>query len=191
MLSKGPHISIDSAGLVPRILRIAEQEFAGWPESVRRLTMELAEELFLVRYNPFISAETVRKSVNDRFELSRRGLAHHYATSISEGITMFWSAHESDTAFRKEIIARLSSFLPKEDIDASPYSLVADATDATDLRLELPLLVVTPKTPEAVSRIVRLANDMQFAIVPRGGGSGLTGGAVPARKRSVVLSPLS
>ncbi len=60
--------------------------------------------------------------------------------------------------------------------------------DATDLRLELPLLVVTPGTAEQVSAVVRLANEMQFALVPRGGGSGLTGGSIPARKRSVILS---
>ena len=49
-------------------------------------------------------------------------------------------------------------------------------------------MVVTPTTEEAVSAVVVLANEMQFAIIPRGGGSGLTGGAIPARKRSVILS---
>ncbi len=188
MLSKGPHISIESASLVPRILRISETEFSEWPEAVRRLTMDIAEELFLVRYNPFITAETVKKSVHERFEQARRGLAHHFATSIGEGITMFWSAHESDMSFRKELIARLSSVLPPENIDTRRHSLVENATDATDLRLELPLLVVTPQNAEQVSAVVRLANEMHFALVPRGGGSGLTGGAIPARKRSVVLS---
>jgi FAD/FMN-containing dehydrogenase/Fe-S oxidoreductase len=188
MPSKGPHISIDAATLVPRILRISEQEFSDWPQGVRQLAMDIAEELFLVRYNPFVSAETVRRSVSDRFDLSRKALAQHYATSLAEGLTMFWSAHEGDMVFRKELIVRLSAFLAPEDIDASPHALVENATDATDLRLELPLLVVTPRTAEAVSAIVRLANEMQFALVPRGGGSGLTGGAIPALKRSVVLA---
>ena len=35
MLSKGPHISIEAASLVPRILHIDEREFSGWPEAVR------------------------------------------------------------------------------------------------------------------------------------------------------------
>ncbi len=188
MLSKGPHISIDSASLVPRILRISEKEFAEWPEAVRTLTQNIAEELFLVRYNPFVASETVRRSVRERFEQARRGLAHHYATSIGEGITMFWSAHEGDMAFKKELIGKLSEFLPAECIDTRRAALVENATDATDLRLELPLLVLTPETPEQAGRVVRLANEMQFALIPRGGGSGLTGGAIPARKRSVVLS---
>ena len=188
MHSKGPHISIDSASLVPRILRISEKEFAEWPEAVRALTLDIAEELFLVRYNPFISAETVKRSVRERFEQARRGLAHHYATSIGEGITMFWSAHEGDMAFKKELIGKLLEFLPAEAVDTRRAALVENATDATDLRLELPLLVLTPETPEQVSQVVRLANEMHFALIPRGGGSGLTGGAIPARKRSVILS---
>ena len=188
MLSKGPHISIEYASLVPRTLRIPEQEFAEWPEAVRALTIEIAKELFLVYCNPYISPETVRKSVQERFAASRRGLAHHYVTSISEGLTMFWSAHEEDVHFRDAVIAKLSSVLPKENIDTSKHALVVNATDATDLRLELPLLVVTPTTAEQVSNVVQLANEMQFALVPRGGGSGATGGAIPARKRSVILA---
>ncbi len=188
MPHKGPHISINSASLVNRILRINADDFAEWPESVRSLTIEIAEELFLVRYNPFINPETVKTSVHARFEQSRRALSHHYANSISEGLTMFWSAHEGDLVFRKEIIARLSEVLPKESIDLSAASRVENATDATDLRLELPLLVVAPGSPEEVSAVVRLANEMQFALIPRGGGSGLTGGAIPARKRTVILS---
>lgn len=188
MLSKGPHISIDAESLVPRILHIPEKEFARWPEAVRKLTVEIASELFLVRYNPFIAPETVRKSVRECFAASRHGLALHYATCLEEGITMFWSAHESDLAFKKEIIARLAQVLPKEAVDTGNYAVVDNATDSTDLRLELPLLVVTPATAEQVQAVVRLANEMQFSLVPRGGGSGATGGAVPARKRSVILS---
>lgn len=185
---KGPHISIKSESLVNRILHINFDEFEEWPEGVRRLTIELAEELFMVRYNPFINPDTVRQSVNQSFEQARRGLAMHYANTISEGITMFWSAHDSDMAFRKEIIERLSAVVSKDSIDLRAASRVENATDATDLRLELPLLVVTPASAEEVSAVVRLANEMQFAIIPRGGGSGFTGGAIPARKRSVIVS---
>ncbi|MDR2800381.1 MAG: FAD-binding oxidoreductase [Desulfovibrio sp.] len=188
MLSKGPHISIEAPSLVPRILRIGAEEFATWPEGVRHLTMDLAAELFLVRYNPFIDAETVKKSVQENFESSRRALAQHYAASIGEGLTMFWSAHESDMAFRRELIFRLRVFLPAECMDAAPHALVENSTDATDLRLELPLLVVSPRNVAQVREVVKLAAEMQFALVPRGSGSGLTGGAIPALKRSVVLS---
>ncbi|MDR0827437.1 MAG: FAD-binding oxidoreductase [Desulfovibrio sp.] len=188
MLSKGPHISIEAPSLVPRILRIGVEEFATWPEGVRRLAMDIAAELFLVRYNPFIDAETVKESVQESFESSRRALAQHYSASISEGLTMFWSAHESDMAFRKEVKNRLLAFMPEECVDASPHTLVENSTDATDLRLELPLLVIAPRTVDQVREAVKLAGEMQFALVPRGSGTGLTGGAIPALKRTVILS---
>jgi FAD/FMN-containing dehydrogenase/Fe-S oxidoreductase len=188
MPHKGPHISIDTESLVNRILRINANEFAEWPEGVRELTMELAGELFLVCYNPFIDVSLVRESVNARFEHSRRVLAHHYANTINDGLTMFWSAFDNEVTFRKELISRLEAVLPKDRIDTRPHSRVESATDATDLRMELPLLVVAPASAEEVSAIVKLANEMQFAIVPQGGASGLTGGAIPARKRTVILS---
>jgi FAD/FMN-containing dehydrogenase len=71
---------------------------------------------------------------------------------------------------------------------ARPGALVENATDATDLRMELPLLVVEPDNTEQVAALVRLANEMKFALIPRGGGSGMTGGAVPARKRTVIVN---
>lgn len=188
MHHKGPHISISPDYVVNRILRINMDEFADWPESVRKLAIALAEELFLVAYNPFIDSAIVRESVRARFERESVSLAHYYATALSEGITMFWSAYEAETVFRQELLARLRAILPDEAIRSNPAALVEAATDATDLRMELPLLVVEPGTPEQVAQIVRLANEMKFALIPRGGGSGMTGGAVPARKRSLIVS---
>ena len=48
MPHKGPHLSISAEDVVHRILRINLEEFERWPQSVRQLAIELAEELFLV-----------------------------------------------------------------------------------------------------------------------------------------------
>ncbi|MDR2696045.1 MAG: FAD-binding protein, partial [Deltaproteobacteria bacterium] len=175
MPHKGPHISISPDFVVNRILRINRQEFEDWPESVRRLAIEIAEELFLVAYNPFIDAATAKSSVKARFQEASFALAHHYANSIGEGITMFWSAHEAEVEFRAKLIAGLKDILPDECVLTRPGALVENATDATDLRMELPLLVVEPDDTEQVAALVRLANEMKFALIPRGGGSGMTG----------------
>ena len=188
MPHKGPHISISPDYVVNRILRINIDDFAEWPESVRNLAIAIAEELFLVAYNPFINAETVRTSVRESYDKESVSLAHYYATAISEGLTMFWSAHEAETAFRAKLVDALHGVLPDECILTNPAAMVESATDATDLRMELPLLVVEPDNTEQVAELVKLANDMKFALIPRGGGSGMTGGAVPARKRTVIVS---
>ena len=90
-------------------------------------------------------------------------------------------------AFRKELVERLGAFLPPDAIVTRPSALVACATDATDLRMELPLMVVEPANAEQVSELVKLANELKFALIPRGGASGLTGGSVPMRRRSVIV----
>ncbi len=188
MAHKGPHISIPADYVVNRILRINIADFEEWPASVRTLAISIAEELFLVAYNPFISAATVRQSVREQFEKHALSLAHYYATAIGEGITMFWSAYEAEALFRSNLITALRDILSEECILTQPAALIETATDATDLRMELPLLVVEPDSTEQIAALVRLANDMKFALIPRGGGSGLTGGAVPARKRTVIMS---
>ncbi|WP_300831836.1 FAD-binding and (Fe-S)-binding domain-containing protein [uncultured Bilophila sp.] len=187
MPHKGPHISIAPDFVVNRILRINLEDFAEWPESVRRLAIEIAEELFLAAYNPFVDPATVKASVKERFDREVFALAHHYANTIGEGITLFWSGYEAEAAFRKELVQRLGAFLPPDAIVTRPSALVACATDATDLRMELPLMVVEPANAEQISELVKLANELKFALIPRGGASGLTGGSVPMRRRSVIV----
>ena len=48
-------------------------------------------------------------------------------------------------------------------------------------------MVVEPANAEQVSELVKLANELKFALIPRGGASGLTGGSVPMRRRSVIV----
>ena len=77
MPQKGPHISISPDFVVNRILRINIDDFEGWPESVRQLAISIAEELFLAAYNPFVNADTVRSSVQERYERESISLAHY------------------------------------------------------------------------------------------------------------------
>jgi FAD/FMN-containing dehydrogenase/Fe-S oxidoreductase len=188
MPNKAPHISISAALLLDRVLGISDGEFSTWPESVQELASSLAEELFLIRYNPFIPGHMVWKSVNDRLEAEAPSLSQIYLQPISSGLNTFWREYQEDMAFRKTLVERLEGFMPRQFVKTEPHTLVECATDATDLRMELPLMVLFPETAEQIRSIVLLANELEFSIVPRGGGSGLTGGAIPGRRRSAVLS---
>jgi len=55
------------------------------------------------------------------------------------------------------------------------------------LRRADPDLVVLPTSTEQVVAVVRAAADEGVSVVPRGGGSGLTGGAVPSGEAVVVV----
>ncbi|MBU1001260.1 MAG: FAD-binding oxidoreductase [Proteobacteria bacterium] len=185
---KGPHISISAEPLVERVLGVSIDEFKAWPEHVREAALDLTAELFLIRYNPFIDPDMVWKSVQSSFAQTKLALAEEYSSAIATGMFRFWNRFRDDQKFKDEVLKRLHQILPPESIDTRPNSRVECATDATDLRMELPLLVLLPETTAHIRDIVRLAGEMNFSLVPRGGGSGLTGGAIPGDRRSVVLS---
>ena len=188
MPKKYPHISLDHSKVLPRVLNIPSEEFASWPEAVQDLASTLAYELFIIRYNPFILPERVAKSVFDRLEAEKPGLTADDYQAIKSSLMDYWKKFQQDQQFRGLVKERLSRIVPHEHIDSSPNALVECSTDATDLRLEIPMFLVAPGCTEEVQKIILLANELGFKIVPRGGGSGLTGGAIPARRRSIILS---
>jgi glycolate oxidase len=58
--------------------------------------------------------------------------------------------------------------------------------DATPEFRQMPDAVVFPESEEVISQLVKLANQERFAIIPRGAGTGLSGGSVPV-ENSIVL----
>ncbi len=187
-MDKTPHLSISKREIAQRVLNISEEEFNQWPEDIQELTISLGSELFLIRYNPFIPPLKVYHSVKERLRKEKKFIEIEYYLQIYEGLRRFWEEFKEEEAFKKEVIARLKSIIPEEHIYTSPNSLIECSTDATDLRVELPMLIVAPGSTEEIKKIVLLANEMGFYIVPRGGGSGLTGGAVPIRRKTIVMS---
>ncbi|MGE4504186.1 MAG: FAD-binding and (Fe-S)-binding domain-containing protein [Desulfovibrionaceae bacterium] len=189
MAEIGPHISVSDEQLLKDVLGMIDLDEVGrWPERVRGLAASLAAELFLVRYNPFISPRMVKTSVDRRLNMSRPILSGEYAKILHAAINEFWAGYDADQAFRTQLLERLKAVLPAKNVGREANMLVECATDATDLRLALPLLVVFPETEDEIVALVRLAGEMGFSIIPRGGGTGLTGGAIPLHGRTVVLS---
>jgi glycolate oxidase len=58
--------------------------------------------------------------------------------------------------------------------------------DGTPIFQQLPEAVIFPENEEQISEVVKLANQVKFNIVPRGAGTGLSGGSIPV-KNSVVI----
>ncbi|KHK03444.1 FAD-binding and (Fe-S)-binding domain-containing protein [Desulfovibrio sp. TomC] len=188
MSERTPHISLPLERLVPRVLDITAEELDTWPEDAKNLAVAVAAELFLVRSNPFINAADVKASVEKRLADANPKAWGTYPRTIKKAYKAFWDVYEADSRFRDNLVERLRQFLPDEDVVTAPNSLIECSTDATDLRMELPLCMLLPETEEHIRHILRLANELEFAIIPRGGGSGLTGGAIPAHRRSAILS---
>lgn len=86
------------------------------------------------------------------------------------------------------VISRLREIVGSEHVLDSPEARVAYSYDATAMKSQLPLAAVRPSTSEQISRILRLANEERFSIVPRGSGTGLSGGALPSEHSVVLLT---
>ena len=67
----------------------------------------------------------------------------------------------------------------------SREELVCYAYDATN-KLSVPDAVVFPSTPEEISLVLKMANSEGFPVIPRGAGSGFSGGSVPVEGGVVV-----
>jgi glycolate oxidase len=89
-------------------------------------------------------------------------------------------------ARREEILAGLRRILPADSVIEEPLRLKAYETDALTAYRQTPLGVVLPATTSEVAQVLRFADEQAVNIVPRGAGTSLSGGAIPAEDAIVV-----
>jgi len=75
-----------------------------------------------------------------------------------------------------------------DNIRFDAFSRVSHVTDATDWRVELPFLVLMPDSEAEIPDLVRDCIELGLTVIPRGGGTGYTGGAVPLTPWSAVIN---
>jgi len=76
------------------------------------------------------------------------------------------------------VIAELEAMVGPDHLLTSPEERWTYAYDATD-QAHLPDAVAFPGSTAEIAAIVRLAHERRFPVVPRGAGSGRSGGSVP------------
>src|SRR3954453_22771858 len=81
---------------------------------------------------------------------------------------------------RAQLVARLQQVLGPDGVVHLPDELAIYEYDGA-FDVHEPTVVALPTRPEQVVEIVRLANEAEVPIVPRGAGTGLSGGAVAKR----------
>jgi len=85
----------------------------------------------------------------------------------------------------QSIAKELNNIAGKENITTSREDLICYSYDATNQKF-LPDAVVFPKSAEEISLILKLANREAFPVIPRGAGSGFSGGSLPVEGGVVV-----
>ena len=86
---------------------------------------------------------------------------------------------EIDFLRQKQVAEALRAFLPARSVlweqeDTQPYEC-----DGLTAYRRVPMVVALPETEEQVQRILKTCNALGVPVVPRGAGTGLSGGALP------------
>jgi len=82
-------------------------------------------------------------------------------------------------ARREEIIEAMRGIVAGEGVIFGEEELRAYDCDGLMAYKQLPLIVVLPETTQQVSQILKYSHENDVKIVPRGAGTGLSGGALP------------
>ncbi len=167
-----------------------------------RMLFEVLGDMWVVSRNPFIQDDLV-STPRRRHSLTRA--LHHRLDQILEraegnertlqlvdqarrAVADFEHWLSSLSSQRQRLLRRLTRVTARHNIDFGGLARVSHSTDATDWRVELPLAVVHPDSEAELQGIVAGCTELGLTIIPRGGGTGYTGGAVPLHADSVVVN---
>lgn len=167
-----------------------------------RLLMGIIGEILIHRRNPYLFQELVdsparRKRLFERSfdELDTIANSAHgdirvttVIAALREQLQRFRTAVEKTPELRRRLKRELGAIVGAKNILYDPFSLAAHATDATDWRLHLPVAVITPDQEAQVAPLITAIGTLGLHVIPRGAGTGLTGGAVPLRSRCVIIN---
>lgn len=79
---------------------------------------------------------------------------------------------------RDELIDELQAILPADAVLARPEELLVYDCDAYTIEKCAPVAVVLPRSTQEVAEVARLAHRLGLPLVPRGAGTGLSGGSL-------------
>jgi len=82
-------------------------------------------------------------------------------------------------AKRQQIVRAMQEIIPGEGVIADEDELRAYDCDGLSAYKQLPLIVVLPENTEQVSQVLNYCHANNVKVVPRGAGTGLSGGALP------------
>jgi len=106
-----------------------------------------------------------------------RAAVEHFAARFRE----VWDLRKA----ARRVLGRTTA---RDNLKFDGLSRVSHVTDATDWRVEYPFVVLTPDTEAEMAALVSGCIELGLTIIPRGGGTGYTGGAVPLTWKSAVIN---
>ncbi len=175
-----------------------------------RMLYEVLGDIWVVKRNPYLQddlldnpkrLDALIEALRHRLrQIEKRRLEHGTVTdevstkvaqlirAAQQAIDAFEREFEETAKLRKRVMRRLARVTRRDNIAFDGLARVSHVTDATDWRVEYPFVVIHPDTGEEVQPIVKTCIELGLTIIPRGGGTGYTGGAVPLSKFSAVIN---
>ena len=167
-----------------------------------RMLFEVLGDIWAVVRNPYLvddlldhpaRREALVKEMRHRLaEIQKRRDDNAQVAQLLQAASAAVDAFDQSFDFtrqkREQVLKRLSKITHKDNIMFDGLARVSHVTDATDWRVEYPFVVVNPDTEAEVAPLVRALIDLELTIIPRGGGTGYTGGAVPLDAMSAVIN---
>ncbi|MDP2399764.1 MAG: DUF3683 domain-containing protein [Burkholderiales bacterium] len=168
-----------------------------------KMLYEVLGDMWVVKRNPYIEDDLLgnRKRRAALVEGMRGRLSgiearrdaddQRVATLLAaarDAVDGFEAEFEETLALRRRVLARLSRATRRDNIQFDGLARVSHVTDATDWRVEYPFVVINPDNEDEAADIVRACIELGLTIIPRGGGTGYTGGAIPLTRLSAVIN---
>ncbi len=167
-----------------------------------RMLFEVLGDLWVVSRNPYLQDDLLEnpkrcKALVDALKHRIAAIDERSAGNVKvvklvvaarQAVTKFENEFKQTANLRKKAMAKLSKITRKDNVKFDGLSRVSHVTDATDWRVEYPFLVLTPDTESEIAALVRACIELGLTIIPRGGGTGYTGGAVPLTPLSAVIN---
>ncbi|GIZ50878.1 DUF3683 domain-containing protein [Noviherbaspirillum aridicola] len=181
-----------------------------------RMLYEVLGDIWVVRRNPYLQDDLLDNprrrdalidALNHRLnevekrrltsDLAEAGDANARRRSVAvesllkaarKAVADFGDEFRRMQELRKRATRVLARYTAKDNIKFDGLSRVSHVTDATDWRVEYPFVVLTPDTEDEMAGLVKACIELGLTIIPRGGGTGYTGGAVPLTPMSAVIN---
>ena len=167
-----------------------------------RMLFEVLGDIWVVRRNPYLEDDLLdnpkrRQMLIDalrhrlhEIEVRRQGneLVGQLLAAAERAVREFEAWFADTASLRARILRRLAGVTRRDNIAFDGLARVSHVTDATDWRVEYPFVVLTPDTEAEMAGLVAGLIELGLTVIPRGGGTGYTGGAVPLTEHAAVIN---
>ncbi len=167
-----------------------------------RMLFEVLGDMWVVQRNPYLQDDLQQNPSRhrqlvealhhrlDQFQerLNNNSDAGKLLNAARKAVQEFADCFESNRKLQHRVRHALTGITRRDNVDFGGLARVSHSTDATDWRVEMPFVVISPDEESEVASVVKACLDCGLTIIPRGGGTGYTGSAVPLHAHTAIIN---